>query len=129
MGDENQRRSRRIRGLDPEIPATLEEYIPIEPHLEEEATHYEVENIPQGEPQFEGHVEVIREGPPSPVNAPLTNLNVPALVDVVTPLYRRAVPHIEELPTDLVDTMPFAESMSPPAVDPSTKQSGLPFQL
>ena len=49
MGDENQRRSRRIQGLDPELPPVTEDYIPVEPHLEEEGTHYEMENIPQEE--------------------------------------------------------------------------------
>ena len=107
MGDENQRRSRRIRGLDPESPLATGDYIPLEPHLEEEATHYGTENIPQEEQHLEGHIEVIREGPPSPTNAPLTNLNVPALVDIVTPLYRRAIPHIKEITSDLVNVIPF----------------------
>ena len=62
--------------MDPESPPSIRDYIPLEPHLEEEATHYETENIPQEEQKLEGHVEVIREGPPSPFNAPLTNLNV-----------------------------------------------------
>ena len=112
MEDENQRRSRRIWGLDHESPPAPE-YIPVEPHLVEETTHYETEDIPQGEEHLEGHIEIISEGPLSPFNPPLANMNVPALVDIITPLCRRTLPLIEEVSTDLVNVMPFTESVSP----------------
>ncbi len=123
MGDENQRKSRRLQGLDPESPSAPEDHIPIEPHLEEEGIHYEIGSIPQEEEQLEGHVEIIREGVPYPFNTPLTNMNIPTLMDITTShaLYCRAVPHIEEITSDLVDVMPFAESVSPPTVNPDTQ--------
>ncbi len=123
MGDENQRRSRRLQGLDPESPSAPGDHIPIEPHLEEEGIHYEMGSIPQEEEQLEGHVEIIREGPPSPFNPPLTNINILALMDITTShaLYHRVVPHIEEITSDLIDAMPFAESVSPPTVIPDTQ--------
>ena len=62
MEDENQRRSQRIRGLDPESPPAQGDYIPIEPHLEEEMTHFETEGIPQGEEHLEGHIEILGKG-------------------------------------------------------------------
>ena len=85
-------------------------------------------SIPQEEEQLEGHIEIIREGPPSPFNSPLTNMNIPALMDITTShaLYHRVVPHIEEIAIDLIDVMPFAESVSPHTANPDTQQSGLP---
>ena len=123
MEDENQRRSRRIQGLDPEIPATLGDYIPVEPHVEDETIHYEEEDIPQGE-EYEGHVEVISEGPPSPTSAPLTNLDIPPLTDMAVPLYHNTLPLVpyEEVSTDLVHVMPFEESVSTP---PARSGTGL----
>ena len=102
MGDEDQRRSRRLQGLDPESPPAPGDYIPIEPHLEEEMIHFETGSIPQEEEQLEGHVEIIREGPPSPFNPPLTDMNIPALSEITTShvQYHRVVPHIEEITTD-----------------------------
>ena len=99
--------------MDPESPSAPEDHIPIEPHLEEEGIDYEMGNIPQEEEQLEGHVEVIREVPLSPYNPPLTNMNIPTLMDITTPhaLYHRFIPHIEEITIDLVDVMPFAESV------------------
>ena len=128
MGDENQRRSRRLQGLDPESPPSLGDYIPIEPHLEEEEIHSEMGSIPQEEEQLEGHVEIIREGPLSPYNPPLTNMDLPALLDVTTPhtRYHRVVPHIEEITTNLENVMPFAVSGSPHIANFGTQQSELP---
>ena len=46
MEDENRRQSRRIRGLEPEIPATVGDYIPVEPHMDDETVRYEDEDTP-----------------------------------------------------------------------------------
>ena len=48
MGDENQRRSRRIQGLGPEEPPSPRDFIPLETHMEEEV-HSEMERILQVE--------------------------------------------------------------------------------
>ena len=36
MGEKTQRRSKRLQGLEPEAPPSPRDYIPLEPHLEEE---------------------------------------------------------------------------------------------
>ena len=77
--------------------------------------HSETGSIPQEEEQLEGHVETIGEGSLSPYNPPLTNMDIPVLLDIMTPhtRYHRVFPHIEEITTDLENVMPFAESVSP----------------
>ena len=85
MGDENQRQSRRLQGLELEAPPSPRDYIPLEPHIEEEEIHSKIGSILKEEEQLEGHVETIEEGPLPSYNLPLTNMDIPVLLDVMTP--------------------------------------------
>ena len=53
MGDENKRRYRILQGLEPEALPSPRDYIPLEPHMEEEEIHSEMGSIPQIEEQLE----------------------------------------------------------------------------
>jgi hypothetical protein len=109
MGDENQRRSRRLQGLEPESPPSPGDYIPIEPHMEEEEIHSEAGSIPQVEEHVEGQIKTISEGPIPPFNPPFTNMDDPVMWDITAPhtRYHRFVPHIEEITIELENVMPF----------------------
>ena len=110
--------------MGPEIPATVGDYIPVEPHMDDETVRYEDEDTPQRE-VYEGHIEVISEGHYSPASAPLLNLDIPPLTDMTVPLHHDplSLAHYEEIPTNLVQVSPFEEHTSTPPVHSGT---GLP---
>ena len=65
--------------------------------MEEEEVQSEMGSIPQE--KMEGYVETIEEGSIPPYKPPLTNMDIPILLDVLVPhtQYHRVVPHIEEI--------------------------------
>ena len=84
--------------------------------MEEEETHSEMGSIPPLEEHIDGHVETLDEGAIPHFNPPLTNMDIPVLMEVPFPSatvqYQRVRPEIHESSLGYENCPPLTQSVT-----------------